>query len=150
MRLLITLALALWIPPPVAAQAGADTSLGALEREWNDARIRADGQALDALLDSGWTMIHVDGRVESRDSYIKGIASGARQIQAVVKEEQTIQTRGNLAIVSGVVRQRGSRRGEVREGRLRFTHVWIRDGGRWRMLLSHSTELLSSPANGAA
>jgi len=143
MRLLF---LALWIPLSLAAQAVSDTSLVALEKEWNAARIRGDGHALDALLDSGWTMIHVDGRVEGRDNYIKGVASGARQIQAIVTEEQTLQVRGDVGIVSGVVRQRGSRRGEVREGRLRFTHVWIHDGGGWRMLLSHSTELLPSSA----
>ena len=145
MRLLIFLALALGMPSPSEAQAVPDTSLVALEKEWNAARIRGDGQALDSLLDSAWTMIHVDGLVESRDS-IKGITSGARQIQEIVTEEQAIQIRGNVGIVSGVVRQRGSRRGEVRRGRLRFTHVWLRDGTRWRMLVSHSTELIPSPA----
>jgi len=145
-RLLIFLALALGMPSPSEAQAVPDTSLVALEKEWNAARIRGDGQALDSLLDSAWTMIHVDGLVESRDRYIKGITSGARQIQEIVTEEQAIQIRGNVGIVSGVVRQRGSRRGEVRQGRLRFTHVWLRDGARWRMLVSHSTELIPSPA----
>ena len=146
MRLLISLALVLGIPSSPQAQTVPDTSLIALEKEWNAARIRGDGQALDSLLDSAWTMIHVDGLVESRDRYIKGITSGARQIQEIVTEEQAIQIRGNVGIVSGVVRQRGSRRGEVRQGRLRFTHVWLRDGARWRMLVSHSTELIPSPA----
>ena len=146
MRLLISLALVLGMPSSPQAQAVPDTSLVVLEKEWNAARIRGDGQALDSLLDSAWTMIHVDGLVESRDSYIKGITSGARQIQEIVTEEQAIQIRGNVGIVSGVVRQRGSRRGEVRQGRLRFTHVWLRDGARWRMLVSHSTELIPSPA----
>jgi len=146
MRLLISLALVLGIPSSPQAQTVPDTSLIALEKEWNAARIRGDGQALDSLLDSAWTMIHVDGLVESRDSYVKGITSGARQIQEIVTEEQAIQIRGNVGIVSGVVRQRGSRRGEVRRGRLRFTHVWLRDGTRWRMLVSHSTELIPSPA----
>jgi ketosteroid isomerase-like protein len=145
-RTLIFLVLTLRITSSLAAQVVPDTSLVALEKEWNTARIRGDSQALDALLDSGWTMIHVDGRLERRDSYLNGIASGARQIQIIVTEEQTIHVRGNVGIVSGVVRQRGSRRGEVREGRLRFTHVWIRDGARWRMLVSHSTELLGSTA----
>ena len=146
MRLLISLALVLGMPSSPQAQAVPDTSLVVLEKEWNAARIRGDGQALDSLLDSAWTMIHVDGLVESRDSYIKGITSGARQIQEIVTEEQAIQIRGDVGIVSGVIRQRGSRRGEVRQGRLRFTHVWLRDGARWRMLVSHSTELIPSPA----
>jgi len=145
-RLLISLALVLGMPSSPQAQAVPDTSLVVLEKEWNAARIRGDGQALDSLLDSAWTMIHVDGLVESRDSYIKGITSGARQIQEIVTEEQAIQIRGDVGIVSGVIRQRGSRRGDARRGRLRFTHVWIRDCARWRMLVSHSTELIPSPA----
>ena len=145
MRLLISLALVLGMPSSPQAQAVPDTSLVVLEKEWNAARIRGDGQALDSLLDSAWTMIHVDGLVESRDSS-KGITSGARQIQEIVTEEQAIQIRGDVGIVSGVIRQRGSRRGDARRGRLRFTHVWIRDCARWRMLVSHSTELIPSPA----
>ena len=132
---------------PSLGQATPDTALVlAAEQEWNAARLRGDTASLERLLDSAWTMTHVDGRVEGRRSYVAGIATGARRIQSIEPQERTVTVRGNVAIVSGEVLQRGYRRGELREGRLRFTHVWVRDSAGWRMIVAHSTEILAGGA----
>ena len=119
-------------------------SVNALEEEWNRSRIAGDARAVANLLDDRWTMIHVDGRVEGKQSYVAGIASGARQIQIIDVRERQVQIFGNVAVVTGEAHQRGFRRGELREGRLRFTHVWVRSGSTWRMVLSQSTEITAS------
>ena len=78
------------------------------------------------------------------EPYVRDIASGGRQIQSIEVHERTIRIFGDVAIVTGEALQRGYRRGELRAGRLRFTHVWIRQSTTWRMLLSQSTEIKST------
>jgi uncharacterized protein (TIGR02246 family) len=112
-----------------------------VEADWNQSRIAGDAHRVAELLDDQWTMIHVDGRIEGKKSYVEGIASGGRHILSINVVAQSIRLESAVAVVTGEVEQRGFRRGEMREGRLRYTHVWVRRGSSWRMLTSHSTEI---------
>lgn len=122
----------------------AKADIQTLEEEWNQSRIAGDARKVANLLDEDWKLTHVDGRVEGKESYVQGIASGGRQIQSIEVHDRTVRIAGNVGIVTGEALQRGYRRGEVRVGRLRFTHVWVRHGVAWRMLLSQSTEIKSA------
>lgn len=119
----------------------AERTVREAENDWNQSRIAGDAHRVAALLDDDWTMIHVDGRIERKSSYVEGIASGGRHILSIDVIAQSIRVDLPVAIVTGEVAQRGFRRGELREGRLRFTHVWVRRGSSWRMVRSHSTEM---------
>ena len=119
-------------------------TIQSLEEVWNQSRIVADARQVADLLDDDWKLTHVDGRVEGKEPYVDGIASGGRQIQSIEVHERTVRTFGDVAVVTGEALQRGYRRGELRVGRLRFTHVWVRRGTTWRMLISQSTEIKSS------
>ena len=119
----------------------ADESIRKVENDWNQSRIAGDAHRVAELLDDDWTMIHVDGRIEHKRSYVEDIASGARHILSIEVVSQSIRVDRPVAIVTGEVLQRGFRRGEMREGRLRYTHVWIHRGSSWIMVRSQSTEV---------
>lgn len=118
-----------------------ERSVREVENDWNQSRLAGDAHRVAELLDDDWTMIHVDGRIEHKSSYVEGIASGNRHILSIDVIARSIRVDAPVAIVIGEVVQRGFRRGELREGRLRYTHVWIRCGSSWRMVRSHSTEM---------
>lgn len=134
----------LWISCSSTGARSAEAAIQSLEEVWNQSRIAGDARQVANLLDDDWKLIHVDGRVEGKESYVRDIASGGRQIQSVEVHERTIRMFGDVAIVTGEVLGRGYRRGEMRVGRLRFTHVWVRQSTTWRMLLSQSTEIKSA------
>ena len=119
----------------------AENEIRQVENDWNQSRIAGDARRVAALLDDNWTSIHVDGRIEEKKSYVDGIATGGRHILSIEVIAQSIRIELPVAIVSGEVIQRGFRRGEMREGRLRYTHVWVRRQSSWVMIRSHSTEL---------
>ena len=119
----------------------AENSVRAVENDWNQSRIDGDARRVAALLDDDWTATHVDGRIEHKKPYVEGIASGGRRILAVNVVSQSVRVEPPVAIVTGEAIQRGFRRGELREGRLRYTHVWVRHGSSWRMVTSQATEL---------
>lgn len=111
------------------------------ENDWNQSRIAGDARRVADLLDDDWTDVHVDGRIEKKDSYVKGIASGDRHILSIEVIDRAIRIEPPVAIAMGEVIQRGFRRGELREGRLRYTHVWVRRGSSWHMIRSQATEI---------
>lgn len=119
----------------------AEKDVRQVEADWNQSRIAGDAHRVAALLDDQWTMIHVDGRIEDKKSYVEGIASGGRHILSINLIAQSIRIESAVAVVTGEVVGRGFRRGEVREGRLRYTHVWVYHGSSWQMVRSHSTEV---------
>jgi len=137
--------IALWVAILLLSSASAadraEATLRALEAEWNHARLAGDAHRVAELLDKNWMMIHVDGRTETKDSYVRDVGSGARRIQSIEVSETHVTMLGDGAVVTGELLQRGIRRGELRVGRLRFIHVWARRGATWRMIVSQSTEV---------
>jgi len=139
-----TLGAILWISCSSTGAQSAEATIQSLEEVWNQSRIAGDARQVANLLDDDWKLTHVDGRVEGKEPYVRDIASGGRQIQSIEVHERTIRIFGQVAIVTGEALQRGYRRGELRIGRLRFTHVWVRQNTTWRMLFSQSTEIKSA------
>lgn len=119
----------------------AGDSVVVLEDAWNDARLHGDAVRVADLLSDDWALTHVDGRVERKDSYVRDIAAHDRQIQSIEIRDRQIRVYDDVAVVTGEAVQRGLRRGELRSGRLRFIHVWVRRDGTWRMVASQSTEM---------
>lgn len=119
----------------------AEDKVRQLENDWNQSRIAGDARRVANLLDENWTAIHVDGRIEHKSSYVADIASGGRHILSIEVVDLAIRVDTPVALVMGEVIQRGFRRGELREGRLRYTHVWVRNGASWRMVRSQATEI---------
>ena len=119
----------------------AEKDVRQVEADWNRSRIAGDADRVAELLDDQWTAIHVDARIEDKKSYVEGIRSGDRHILSIDVVAQAIRMESVVAVVTGEVVQRGFRRGELREGRLRYTHVWVWRGSSWRMVTSQSTEV---------
>lgn len=139
--LAITILLSLSLSCASTNRRSAEDEIRGAEKDWNESRMAGDAHRVAELLDDDWTAIHVDGRIERKQSYVDGIASGGRQILAIEIVNQAVRVDPPVALVMGEVVQRGFRRGEMREGRLRYTHVWVRHGSSWRMVRSQATEL---------
>jgi len=135
--ILVSLSVACALNDPRAAE----NEVTQIENDWNQSRIAGDAHRVAELLDDSWTDIHVDGRIERKDSYVQGIAAGDRHILSIDVIERVIRVEPAVAVVTGEVVQRCFRRGEMREGRLRYTQVWVRRGSSWRMIRSQATEI---------
>src|SRR5204863_2266693 len=103
-RALLVLALVL-VSGPLFAQTGgkAEQEIRALEKLWNESRVRADVAALDRLLDDGWTVTHGDGTINTKAEYLADLKSGARKFFGDVKQDDfTVRVYGDTAIAAGV------------------------------------------------
>ena len=119
---------------------GAESEIRALEKLWNQSRVRADVAALDRLLSDDWTVVHGDGTINTKGEYLADLQSGARTFSADVKEDElTVRINGDTAIAAGLSDSKVTYKGKPSGGALRFTRVYARRDGRWVMIASHAT-----------
>src|SRR5262249_23989987 len=123
--------------PPVTA---AEREVRAMEKQWNDARVRADVDTLNRILAADWTITHGDGTINTKAEYLADLKSGARKFAADVREDElSVRVYDDTAVATGVSDSRGAYKGRPFGGPLRFTHVYVKRDGRWLMITSHST-----------
>src|SRR5438067_1583082 len=123
-----------------ASGPGAEGEIRALEKRWNESRVRADVAALDHLLSDDWTVVHGDGTIDTKAEYLADLRSGARTFSGNVKEDAlTVRVDGDTAIAAGLSDSKVTYKGKPSGGALRFTRVYARRDGRWVMIASHAT-----------
>src|SRR3954470_23620524 len=123
-----------------AAGGGGDAQdIRALEKLWNESRVRADVAALDTLLDAGWTVTHGDGTINTKAEYLADLKSGARKFFADVKQDDfAVRVYGDTAVAAGISDSKVEYKGKPSGGALRFTRVYVKRDGRWVMVTSHA------------
>ena len=122
------------------AGGGAEQEIRAMEKLWNESRVRADVAALGALLDDGWTVTHGDGTINTKAEYLADLKSGARKFFADVKQDDfTVRVYGDTAVAAGLSDSKVEYKGKPSGGALRFTRVYMKRDGRWVMITSHAT-----------
>jgi ketosteroid isomerase-like protein len=111
-----------------------------MERQWNEARAKADVALLDRMLAPDWTVTHGDGTMNTKAEYLTDLKSGARKFSGSVKEDDvTVRVYGDTAVASGTSDSTVALNGRPQGGALRFTRVYVKRDGRWMMVVSHAT-----------
>lgn len=133
-----TVLLALLASSPLWA---ADADLLARDRAWNELRQRGDAEGVAALLADDWMLTHSDGRIQDKRDYVEELRSGRRSNQAIGNREVQVREYADTAVITGISEQSGISAGQAWSGRFRFTRVWVRMQGEWRMVASHSSRI---------
>jgi len=128
---------------PVAGQkpaSSADQEIRALENQWNEARVHADVVTLDRILVDDWTVTHGDGTTDTKAKYLADLKSGARRFSGSVAEHDlAVRIYGDTAVASGSSDSTVTLNGQPQGGALRFTRVYIRRNGAWKMIVTQAT-----------
>src|SRR5262245_23414987 len=120
--------------------ASVERDIHAMERQWNEARARADVATLDRILVDDWTVTHSDGTTDTKARYLGDLKSGARKFSGGVTESDvTIRGYGDTAVAAGSSNSTVTINGRPQGGALHFTRVYIRRNGAWKMIVSHAT-----------
>jgi ketosteroid isomerase-like protein len=123
-----------------APTAAVDAEIRAMEKQWNEARVKADVATLERILDRDWTVTHGDGTINTRAEYLGDLKSGARKFSADVTEDHVdVRLYGDTAIASGTSDSKVEYKGKPSGGPLRFTRVYIKRDGRWVMIVTQAT-----------
>lgn len=118
-----------------------EAQISQLERRRFEAQVKKDVSTLNEVLADQLLYTHSNGKVDTKASFIAAIESGASSYKDVVIEEETIKLTGNTAVVSGVVRLQSISNGAWVPLHLRYTDVYAKQKGKWRMVAWQSLRL---------
>lgn len=119
--------------------------LTSAERRLQDAQRGGDVQALEALLHPRVVAAGPDGTVFGKEDDIAGYRSGALRITRLVERSIEVQDDGQTGTTRIVADVDAVQGGVEVSARLRYTRLWVRDDGSWRVLAATLALVPSQP-----
>ena len=126
---------------PLTSSRAQETSdaeqLRSLEMQLTDLYKQRKIDKVAALLDEDFVITFEDGSVYSKTGYISYNAAASLRIVEAETSELRIHLHGNTAVMTGIYHERGDEKGKPYDYRDRFTDVWMKKDGKWRIVASH-------------
>src|SRR5438445_12784259 len=112
-----------------------------VEREFGEAMIRNDADAVGRFLSDDWIIIDPDGGVVDKSRFLDVIKSGALKHEAMDSEDIRVRTYPNTATVTAVTHTRTKYLGKEFTTHERATDVFVKKDERWQCVITHLTTL---------
>jgi|SRR6516162_453475 ketosteroid isomerase-like protein len=112
-----------------------------LDRKRMDAMARKDLAALNALISDDLVYTHSTARLDTKQSLLGAMESGATVYTSVAPSEVKAQDLGDTVVLTGSARIGVLSQGRPNSFAVRFTDVWSNKAGRWQMVAWQSTRL---------
>jgi uncharacterized protein (TIGR02246 family) len=117
-----------------------------LDQERIQAQIHADAMALDRIYADDFIGIGPSGTVRTKPQVLADFTSHELTFQSITTDEVRIRVYGNTAVETGRTTTVGQDKGKVVPRDNRFTRVWVRRQGRWRLVANHYSTLIVQPS----
>ena len=84
-----------------------------------------------------WT--HSSARTDTKASFLDALRTGGARYLEIKRSDEIIRVHGNLAVITAIADMQVVLQGEKRQLRNRYTNVWVKRDGSWKMLAWQST-----------
>jgi ketosteroid isomerase-like protein len=111
------------------------------ENAWAKAVAARDFAALDSMLAGSLIYAHSTGNIESKQEYLGRMKSGAQKYDSITHESTRVIPYGDTAVAHSIVRMVGTNTAGAFNDRLMMMHVWVKQGGKWRLAAHQTTKL---------
>jgi hypothetical protein len=104
--------------------------------------VAGDLAGLGAAMSDDLTWTHSNANVETKAEFLEAIRSGKYRYKSMTFDDRRVRLHGDAtAIVSGTCRVQVTSSGRDLDIRLRFTELYVKQGGAWKMALWQSTRV---------
>ena len=114
-----------------------------LDHERIQAQIGADAAALDRIYADDFIGIGPSGTVRTKAQVIADFTSGDLKFQSITTDDVQVRVYGNTAVETGRSTMNGQDKGKTVPRDNRFTRVWVKQQGRWRLVANHYSLLVT-------
>ena len=114
-----------------------------LDNERIQAQIGADAVALDRIYADYFIGVGPSGTVRTKPQVISDFTSGALKFQSITTDEVQVRVYENTAVETGLSTMVGEDKGKAVPRDNRFTRVWVKQQGRWRLVANHYSLLVT-------
>src|SRR5579862_2889255 len=112
-----------------------------LDRRRMEAMAKKDIATLNELIADDLVYTHSTARLDTKQSLIGNMQSGATVYTSVVPSDVQAQDLGDTVVLTGSCRISVNAGGRANSFGVRFTDVYARRSGRWQMVTWQSTRL---------
>lgn len=138
-RILVVVGVILMSSYIVVGQSIQHDEVIAADQLWATAYQSCDTNTMDELLAEDLVFIHLTSAIDTKETFMAGAASCGMEM---AKAEQTsVRVYGNTAVVVGDLHFKAKGFGE---GALRYSRVFVKQNGSWRLVNHQSTTLPKS------
>jgi len=106
------------------------------------AQVSADRVALDRIYSDDFIGIGPSGTLRTKKDVLSDFTSGSLKFKSITTDDVQVRLYGNAAVETGLSTMKGQDAGKVVPEENRFTRVWIKQGGRWRLVANHYSNLV--------
>jgi uncharacterized protein (TIGR02246 family) len=108
-----------------------------LDNERIQAQIHADATALDRIYAADFIGVGPSGTVRTKLQVMLDFTSGDLKFQSITTDEVQVRVYENTAVETGLSTMVGQDKGKAVPQDTRFTRVWVKQQGRWRLVANH-------------
>jgi ketosteroid isomerase-like protein len=108
-----------------------------LDSERIQAQIGADAGGLNRIYADDFIGVGPSGTVRTKAHVISDFTSGDLKFQSITTDEVQVRVYENTAVETGLSTMIGKDKGKAVPRHTRFTRVWIKQRGRWRLVANH-------------
>ena len=118
-------------------RSGVEQAIRQVDHERIQAQIEADAMALDRIYADDFIGIGPSGTVRTKPQVISDFTSGALKFQSITTDEVQVRVYENTAVETGLSTMIGQDKGKAVPRDTRFTRVWVKQQGSWRLVANH-------------
>jgi ketosteroid isomerase-like protein len=108
-----------------------------LDNERIQAQIHADAAALQRIYADDFIGLGPSGTVRTKPQVISDFTSGDLRFQSITTDDVRVRVYGSAAVETGRSTMDGQDKGKAVPRDTRFTRVWVKQQGRWRLVANH-------------
>jgi ketosteroid isomerase-like protein len=108
-----------------------------LDNERIQAQIHADATALDRIYAADFIGVGPSGTVRTKPQVISDFTAGDLKFQSITTDEVQVRVYENTAVETGLSTMVGQDKGKAVPRDTRFTRVWVKQQGSWRLVVNH-------------
>jgi ketosteroid isomerase-like protein len=123
---------------PDSSQPGsAEQAIRQTDNERIKAQIGADAAALDRIYADDFIGVGPSGTVRTKPQVLSDFTWGHLKFQSITTDEVQVRVYENTAVETGLSTMVGQDHGKAVPRDNRFTRVWVKQQGRWRLVANH-------------
>jgi ketosteroid isomerase-like protein len=108
-----------------------------LDNERIQAQIQADAAALKRIYADDFIGVGPSGTVRTKPQVIADFTSGDLKFQSITTDDVRVRVYRDAAVETGLSTMDGQDKGKAVPHDTRFTRVWVKQHGSWRLVANH-------------
>jgi ketosteroid isomerase-like protein len=118
-----------------------DRQIMQLEKQVRESALKSEVSFVEANYADNYVGVGGTGSAMSKSETIEARKNGELKYQSIEPSDQRVRVYGNTAIVNGVAALKGSFKGNDISGTYRFSRVYVKQGGKWKVVNFQATKV---------